>query len=241
MTITLLIGGARSGKSALAVARALDWQRNDVCRTGLQAQARLSGEVPVGRGEGGPDDAHFFGDRSVVFVATGSGGDDEMADRIGRHKAERPASWETVEAPLDLVAGLRVASCLSLPGSPRGICEPGEPALIIDCLSMWVANHLMPSMSSSSSVASSPSMPLLDQATAEAELHRQIQECFVYLRSRAAPTWFVTNEVGMGLVPMNILGRHYRDVLGRVNAAVSLLADEAFLTVAGRIVRLDRP
>jgi adenosylcobinamide kinase / adenosylcobinamide-phosphate guanylyltransferase len=47
--------------------------------------------------------------------------------------------------------------------------------------------------------------------------------------------------VGMSLVSINAIGRRYRDVLGRVNAKVSLLCDEAFLTVAGRVLRLERP
>ncbi len=226
MSITLLLGGARSGKSSLAVARALDWQRAD-------ADSRL-----------------------VVFVATGSAGDGEMADRILRHQAERPRSWSTIEAPIDLVAALRSVDA----GEP-------QPAVIIDCLSMWVANHLMGSdltgsdlmgtdltgprseqtshvdaFSEEALVPERSGEPfVVDWEAAEAELLRQVDECFSCLVNRAAPTWFVTNEVGLSLVPMSALGRRYRDVLGRVNAKVSLHADEAFLTVAGRVLRLERP
>lgn len=203
MSITLLLGGARSGKSSLAVARALDWQLADA------------------------------DSRAVVFVATGSAGDGEMADRILRHQAERPPSWSTIEAPIDLVAGL---CSVDAGGPPR--------AVIVDCLSMWVANHLMapqPDLSGPISAPLSAEPPEVDWDAAEAELLSQIDECFSLLVNRAAPTWFVSNEVGLSLVPMSALGRRYRDVLGRVNARVSSQADDAFFTVAGRVLRLERP
>lgn len=293
MTVTLFIGGARSGKSSLAVARALDWQRaSNALR---QAEAEAEAVVEAG----------------VVFVATGSAGDGEMADRITRHQAERPASWATIEAPVDLVAGLRAACSLSSgveagseagggsradsavgvglamrsgvglrivsnagsevgPGVGLGVdsgvglsVDSGvglgrivrlrpEPALIIDCLSLWVANHLMTPMQppdeldeeeiSASEDAGPYDNPVdVDWVGVEEELLRQVDGCFALLRDRSAPTWFVTNEVGLSLVPMNVMGRRYRDILGRVNAKVSLLADEAFLTVAGRVLRLERP
>jgi adenosyl cobinamide kinase/adenosyl cobinamide phosphate guanylyltransferase len=92
VTLVLLLGGARSGKSALAVER--------------------------GRGWDGP----------VTLIATGEAGDDEMAERIRRHRAERPPEWRTIEEPLDLAAALERVD--------------GGSAALIDCLSLWVANLL---------------------------------------------------------------------------------------------------
>lgn len=86
----MLLGGARSGKSALAVR----W----------------------GRAYDGP----------VTFVATGEPGDDEMAARIRRHRAERPAGWTTVEAPADPT------------GAVTGAAH--DALVIVDCLTLWVAN-----------------------------------------------------------------------------------------------------
>jgi adenosyl cobinamide kinase/adenosyl cobinamide phosphate guanylyltransferase len=62
----------------------------------------------------------------VTFIATGWALDDEMAQRIARHKAERPDGWTTIEEPVDLHGALA-----SVPA--------GETALV-DCLSLWVAN-----------------------------------------------------------------------------------------------------
>lgn len=88
--LVLLLGGARSGKSALAVR----W----------------------GRAYDGP----------VVFVATGWAGDDEMRQRIARHRAERPTGWQTVEQPRDVVTAVRNAA-------PNAL-------VIVDCLTLWLAN-----------------------------------------------------------------------------------------------------
>ena len=87
MSLVVVLGGARSGKSALAV--------------------ELAGE-------------------QATFVATGTPGDEEMATRIERHRAERPAGWSTVEEPLELRRALAAVA-------------PDE-AVVVDCLSLWVSN-----------------------------------------------------------------------------------------------------
>lgn len=66
---------------------------------------------------------------AVVFVATAEAGDDDMAGRIERHRAERPAQWTTLEAPRELAAA--VASV-----------DP-DATLILDCLGLWVTNRML--------------------------------------------------------------------------------------------------
>lgn len=65
-----------------------------------------------------------------VFVATAQAFDDEMAERIARHQAERAASFDTVEAPTDLVAALR--------GLPNEV-----EVVLVDCLTLWLSNLLI--------------------------------------------------------------------------------------------------
>jgi adenosylcobinamide kinase / adenosylcobinamide-phosphate guanylyltransferase len=172
MALTFLIGGARSGKSSLAVRR-----------------ARAAG-VPV------------------VFVATAEALDDEMATRIARHRAERPADWQTVESPLDVGGALDGSS--------------PDATVIVDCLSMWVAN-------------------LLEKGLDDQHVQRRAFEAAARAAARPGLTIAVTNEVGMGIVPMNELGRRYRDLLGRVNAIWADAAAEALLVVAGRALVLEEP
>jgi adenosyl cobinamide kinase/adenosyl cobinamide phosphate guanylyltransferase len=166
VTLVLYLGGARSGKSRLALER-----------------ARTSGS-------------------NVVFVATGEPLDDEMADRIARHKAERPAGWATVEEPVELEQTLADA--------------PPEATVVVDCLSLWVANVF--------------------ETTFAEEISERAAALAV---ARAGLTIAVTNEVGLGIVPDNELARRYRDVLGRVNATWAAAADEAYFIVAGRALRLE--
>jgi len=139
-----------------------------------------------------------------VFVATAEARDAEMSDRIARHQAERPATWSTLEAPYDLDEAIGQA--------------PVEATVIVDCLTLWVAN-LMERGDDAIETA------------AEVAAHRAAQ--------RSAPVIAVSNEVGMGIVPDHPLGRVYRDRLGRVNAIWAGHAREALLVVAGRTLILQ--
>lgn len=167
MSLTFLLGGARSGKSTLAT----------------QLATRANG--------------------SVTLIATAEARDEEMMERIERHRSERPQGWETVEEPLELEAALALV--------------PEDQVVVVDCISLWVANLLECGENAEGRNA----------AAAEAA------------RKRPAATIVVSNEVGLGVVPVSELGRRYRDVLGRVNAQWAAAADEAALVVAGRMLRLQ--
>jgi adenosylcobinamide kinase / adenosylcobinamide-phosphate guanylyltransferase len=169
VTLTFLLGGARSGKSGLA--------------------------VELARGEG-----------VVTVIATAEGRDDEMRARIELHRSERPAEWATLEEPLELGAALSSA--------------PADAAVIVDCLSLWVAN-------------------LVGRGDADVEIEQQSDAAVARAGARPGWTIAVSNEVGLGIVPDNALARSYRDVLGRVNAEWVALADEAYFVVAGRLLRLE--
>ncbi len=67
----------------------------------------------------------------VVLVATAQAGDDDMADRIARHRAERPAHWRTVEAPYDLA------------GAVEELGRDALDAVVLDCLTVWVGNCVL--------------------------------------------------------------------------------------------------
>lgn len=96
MAVTLLIGGVRAGKSAIA------------------AQLAEASRLPV------------------VFIATAEAGDDEMAQRIARHRAERPPGWTTVEEPIDLATAF------------DGV-DP-DSAVVLDCLTLWSSNLMLAGM-----------------------------------------------------------------------------------------------
>jgi len=102
---------------------------------------------------------------------------------------------------------------LRLPEAVRAVAD--DRYVIIDCLTLWV-NNLMESGAS-----------IVSEATDAAEA----------LSRRSGVV--VTNEVGSGIVPVNELARRYRDRLGQVNSVFAEHAEEAFLVVAGRGLRLE--
>jgi adenosyl cobinamide kinase/adenosyl cobinamide phosphate guanylyltransferase len=168
--MTFLIGGARSGKSSLAIELAREWTR------------------------------------AVTVIATAEARDDEMAERIRAHRDERPEDWTTVEEPLELARAV---------GAVRE-----EDGLVVDCLTLWVAN-------------------LLDRGRAAAEVEEASRVAAARAGSRNGPTIVISNEVGLGIVPATELGRRYRDLLGRVNTQWASAAETAALVVAGRRLPLS--
>jgi adenosylcobinamide kinase / adenosylcobinamide-phosphate guanylyltransferase len=139
----------------------------------------------------------------VVFVATAEAGDDEMAARIARHRAERPAAWRTVEVPVALPSALTAL-------------EGEADIVVVDCLNLWVANLLH----------KSPELTDSDLSAEAAHLEA------VARRPRFSLI-LVSNEVGWGIHPETELGRRFRDALGLVNQAAARAADEVVLMVAG--------
>lgn len=153
----------------------------------------------------------------VTYLATMEPGDDELAARVARHRARRPASWRTVEVPLKLTDAIREA-------------PPGE-LLLVDCLSLWVANVVF---------AAVPD-PEADAAAFESATDRCValaREAAQALGARPGPSVVVTNEVGSGIVPAGALSRYYRDALGLVNQRFAAAADEAFVLISGMPLRL---
>ena len=154
------------------------------------------------------------GEGRVLFVATGEPRDDEMRRRIDTHRAERPATWDTLESPRTLADDLE-----------RALVAHREPyaVVVIDCLTLWVSNVLC---------------DLTDDDDAEAAMSDRAED-LLGLRATGGPRWIiVSNEVGLGIVPPTPLGRRYRDALGRVNQLVAAAADEVVLMVAGIEMRL---
>ncbi len=78
----------------------------------------------------------------------------------------------------------------------------------------------------------------MHHATPETEVVTAAEGALFALRSRQGPSVVISNEVGMGIVPMNDLARSYRDVLGRVNQLFVAASAEAYLMVAGRALML---
>ena len=141
-----------------------------------------------------------------IFVATCPALDDEMRQRIARHQAERHQHhWQTVEAPTDLV---------------QALADHGSATVLVDCLTLWV-NNLLFAAEQAGRELTEDDVTTAARAVADAA------------RAGGGVTIFVTNEVGLGVVPDNPLARRFRDLAGRCNQAVAAAADEVILLVSG--------
>ena len=175
--ITLILGGARSGKSTYAENLARKLGRDD-----------------------------------VLYVATAEALDQEMQDRIAKHRAQRPQAWRTLEAPLHPARALLAQ-------------RPPEPVILLDCLTMLISNLLLAHEGEG-------------EAAVDAAVQAEIGELTAAVAQLDVHLIVVSNEVGLGLVPDNALGRIYRDVLGRANQALARAADEVVFMVAGLPMRI---
>ncbi|MET0083780.1 MAG: bifunctional adenosylcobinamide kinase/adenosylcobinamide-phosphate guanylyltransferase [Sedimenticola sp.] len=160
----LIIGGARSGKSALA-----------------ERLAQESGS-------------------DIVYLATATADDDEMAERIRLHQQRRSENWTLVEEPLYLAEAL--------------ITHARENRLVlVDCLTLWITNLLLHE---------------------DAGLFQRERDALLEtLHGLPGRQLFVSNEVGMGIVPMGELSRRFQDEAGWLNQAMAERCDRVILTVAG--------
>ncbi|MFL5681326.1 MAG: bifunctional adenosylcobinamide kinase/adenosylcobinamide-phosphate guanylyltransferase [Chloroflexota bacterium] len=142
------------------------------------------------------------GDGDVVFLGTAMPGDPELADRVRRHRAERPASWRTIDVGLDLAAALEAAGTTTV--------------ALVDGLTLWL-----------SAVAGD------EPADIDAILDGPFAAVVAVIRSRRGATVVVSDEIGLGMVPLDPVSRRFRDLLGIAHQRLAAEADEVHLMVAG--------
>jgi adenosylcobinamide kinase / adenosylcobinamide-phosphate guanylyltransferase len=140
-----------------------------------------------------------------VLIATARADDDEMTERIARHRNERGPDFLTVEEPVEL---------------PRAVSDASDvDVVVIDCLTLWLSNLLANRVG-------------LEQALARVDWLVQAAA------TGSATVIVVTNEIGMGIVPMNPLARSFRDLAGHAHQRLAAAAAEIYLAVVGTVVRI---
>ena len=145
----------------------------------------------------------------ALLIATAEPWDDEMADRIARHRVDRAArvpGLATLEEPRAL------AEAIARHSRP-------ETLLVVDCLTLWLANLLMPAEPASADADTDAA------AAAEALAHA--------VRKAPGPVVLVSNEIGLGVIPMGREVRAFVDALGRLNQALARACPRVTLMAAG--------
>ena len=167
---TLILGGAQSGKSKYAL--------------------RLGEEYIKATNKG---------TARGLYVATAQPLDQEMEEKIQRHRLERGPRWETVEEPTEVPNIIRQ-------------CSGIYPVILVDCLTLWMSN-------------------LMEHKPNSIEL--SARDLFDALSETTGPIIMVSNEIGLGLVPGEAVGRKYRDLSGRLHQRLAEICDRVILVVAG--------
>ena len=152
-----------------------------------------------------------------AYVATGQAFDDEMKDRIKKHQLRRGKEWITFEIPLHLHENWERIKNVS-------------DVILIDCLTMFTSNHVF----AHGDINTQEDANRIESIILK-ELRLLLQEIN---NSNNKTVIFVTNEIGLGIVPENKLARYFRDITGRVNREVASAANKMYLTISGVAIEL---
>ncbi|WP_324825551.1 bifunctional adenosylcobinamide kinase/adenosylcobinamide-phosphate guanylyltransferase [Sinanaerobacter sp. ZZT-01] len=178
--VTLMTGGARSGKSLYG--------------------ERLAKEA---------------GKDKVLYIATAAVCDDEMKERVKKHRAQRPSEWITLEKFWEFDQLEKNRDFLN------------AEAVLIDCLG-FMLNNIMYYCE-----IDWDHCPAEDMQRVEERMLFEVKRLISICRKHDKSLIGVTNEVGMGLVPAERSSRYYRDILGRANRCFAELADRVIFMVSG--------
>ena len=145
----------------------------------------------------------------ALLIATGQPWDEEMRQRIARHqrdRSERVPGLRTLEEPL------RLAQAITAHSRP-------DTLLVIDCLTLWLTNLLMP--------ACPPPSPLPEGEGTK------IKALLQAIEHASGPIVLVGNEIGLGVIPLGREVRAFVDALGRLNQDVARTCARVTLMAAG--------
>jgi len=142
-----------------------------------------------------------------VFVATAPVLDDEMRERIRKHQAARAGrGWETIEEQTDLALAL---------------CRARQAnVVLVDCLTLWVNNLMYQAQQQGGE---------LSEEQLAGCCHAVLAAC----AGSSSTVFFVSNEVGMGIIPEKAVSRRFRDLAGRCNQLLAAAAETVALMVCG--------
>ncbi|HID37125.1 MAG TPA: bifunctional adenosylcobinamide kinase/adenosylcobinamide-phosphate guanylyltransferase [Ghiorsea sp.] len=100
-----------------------------------------------------------------------------------------------------------------------GLLQGGDFAqhiVLVDCLTLWLSNMMF----------------------AEKDINQEVLRLCEVIEHYQGEVIFVSNEVGLGLVPETELGRNFRDAQGRLNQAMAKVADKVEFIAAGLPLKL---
>lgn len=184
MSVTFVIGGARSGKSSFAELKASEYSQK------------------------------------VLYLATATVTDQAMADRVKKHKEQRPSSWDTLEMYGDFKKLIYSEEFIR------------SEAILLDCITTLIGNFMHESKLNFDSC--SPE----DVNILEKKITDEVLALISLCNENNKKLIIVSNETGMGLVPSYYMGNYFRDISGRINNLIGQKSDFMYFIFSGIAIKL---
>ncbi len=154
-----------------------------------------------------------------AYIATAEALDEEMKERIERHKKERGDGWDTYEEPLNIASLIKEI-------------QHKYSIIVLDCLTLWLSNLIHKSKQPENEINELISILVsLNHSSSSNRLNSLYS-------LNGLNIFIVSNEVGMGIVPDNKMAREFRDLAGLLNQKVAEIADEVYLVTAGIPIKI---
>ena len=156
-----------------------------------------------------------------LYMATAIPFDEEMKERIHKHKERRPDDWDTYEGFQQLARVIRENS-------------NKYQVILLDCVTLWLTNLFFEHLGS----RDIDRLTMQEIDGIENKIGLEVNDFIEAVGDYEGMMVLVTNEIGMGIVPENKMTRVFRDIQGRVNQQLGKQADAVHLVVCGIPVRI---
>lgn len=184
MSVTFVVGGARSGKSTFAELKAKEYSEK------------------------------------VLYIATAVVTDQAMADRVKKHKEQRPSSWHTLEMHGDFVKLVEKKEFIQ------------SEAVLIDCITTMIGNFMF------NSKLDFDTCNVEDVNVLENKITQEVLSLIKICNENNKKLIVVSNETGMGVVPSYYMGNYFRDISGRINNKIGMESDFMYFIFSGIPIKL---
>lgn len=154
---------------------------------------------------------------NVLYIATAIVTDEEMKDRIKKHKERRNPKWKTYEGFKDL---------------DRVLEKDHNSNVLLDCVTIMTTNLMFSEKKDFDNISDEEIQDIINN------IKKEFEKLIFKAREKNINLVMVTNEVGMGLVPDYKLGRIFRDIQGIINQFVANLSNEVYFTACGLPLKL---
>jgi len=164
-----------------------------------------------------------------MYIATAEALDEEMKERIEKHKRERGKDWDAYEEPLKIAEVIKKT-------------EGRYQIIVVDCLTLWLSNVMHAGLNIETEIEHLiSSLATIHSSTNQPYFNKTMKLIPPLIKGSGGDyqvIYIVSNEVGMGIVPENEISRRFRDMAGLLNQKIAGVADKVYMVVAGIPIKI---